>query len=98
LKQPTKLVRVNLAAMTRVEWSGVVRVPADVGKGEYEELARQMYDTVDGDEWQADTEFWDRGTCYGEDIDELEEHEAIAYIQTEDGDLVAAEQKGVKHG
>lgn len=59
-KPETKLVDVSLAALTRVVWCGTVEVPVDMDD---DEVIQHVYDSVDGDEYTDDTDFWERGTC-----------------------------------
>ena len=60
----TKLVQVNLAALTRVEWSALVRVPRGV---DLQEVTDRFYDYLDGGEFNEDPEFWDRGNCWADE-------------------------------
>lgn len=55
-----KLVRVTLAALTRVEYSEVIEVPADMTEAELEALVNQRYDEVDGGEYTSDDHFWEK--------------------------------------
>lgn len=64
MSNETKLVQVELAALTRVCWGALVRVPAHFGDEELAEVAERFYQEIDGGEYQDDTEFWDKGTCY----------------------------------
>ena len=61
----TKLVRVNLAALTRKEWSGLVRVPVEIV--DLWEVTDRVYDYLDGSEFTTDNEFWEKGDCYADD-------------------------------
>lgn len=61
----TKIVRVNLSALTRVEWSALVRVPADMPRLKIDELHERFYEEIDGGEFEPDPEFWEKGeSCY----------------------------------
>lgn len=57
----TKKVRINLSALTRVEYTEVLEVPADMSPSELEQLLDQRYDDVDGGEYFDDPDYWDRG-------------------------------------
>ena len=57
----TKLVQVNLAALTRVEWSALVRVPGGV---DLQEVTDRFYDYLDGGEFTSDPEYWEKGNCW----------------------------------
>lgn len=62
--QGTRLVEVRLSALTRVEYTEVVEVPADISDAELGQLVDQRYAAVDGGEFTPDSEYWERGTCY----------------------------------
>ena len=57
----TRLVRVCLGALTRVEWSAVVEVPRNITEDQRTALADQFYEDVDGGDYLPDDHFWDRG-------------------------------------
>lgn len=63
--EKTKLVRINLAVLTRVEYSEVVEVPSDMTEEELEALVDQRYREVDGGEYWDDSEYWERSTSCG---------------------------------
>ena len=67
--EPTVKVRVNLSALTRMEWSDVIEVPKSLLSQPYweERLADHFYDEVDESEFTEDNEFWDKGSCYVEE-------------------------------
>lgn len=57
----TKKVTIRLAALTRVEYTEVLEVPADMTDDELDELLDQRYDEVDGGKYQDAPHFWERG-------------------------------------
>jgi hypothetical protein len=61
----TKLVQVNLAALTRVEWSALVRVPVEIV--DLQEVTDRFYDYLDGGEFTSDPDFWEKGSCWADD-------------------------------
>lgn len=63
-KRKTKTVEVRLAALTRVEYTERVEVPADITAGELEQLVQERYDTVDGGLYTDDPHYWEQGNCY----------------------------------
>ena len=65
-------IRVNLSALTRVEWSGVVEVPDDTTEAEIEELTARVCDVVSGTEYTDDVDFWDESPGYSEPTDDDE--------------------------
>lgn len=78
MKQKTKLVRVTLAAMTRVEYSEVIEVPAEITEAQLDALVDQRYDAVDGGLYVSDPEYWERSkSCRHE---EAEDHDAATAI------------------
>jgi hypothetical protein len=68
----TKRRRINLSALTRVEYSIEVDVPVDADE---DELVRWVYDLVDGDDFTPDTYYWERGSCYIEPCEEKDENQ-----------------------
>lgn len=67
--KPMKLVEIRLAALTRVEYTEVIQVPANITADELNTIVNRRYETVSGDEFTPDPEFWERGTCYATDSD-----------------------------
>lgn len=62
-KPATKLVTIQLAARTRVEYSEVVEVPASATQEQIDALVDIRYQAVDGGEYVSDPEYWERATC-----------------------------------
>jgi hypothetical protein len=82
----TKLVRVILAAMTRVEYTEIVAVPADITAGELDNLVLERYGTVDGGDYTDDPEYWERApSCRAEALDP-DDSEEPAFCATRDAD------------
>lgn len=81
----TKLVEVRLSALTRVEYTEVVEVPADITPDELDDLVRDRYDKVDGGEYVDDPEYWQRGTCQAVDCDLPNAEPSMMAWRTEDG-------------
>lgn len=63
----TKRVRVCLSALTRLEYSEVVTVPAETTEAELDDLVKAAYEEVDGSLFSEDVEYWEKGTCRHED-------------------------------
>lgn len=61
----TKKVRVTLSALTRVEYSEVLEVPADMTDAELNALVDQQYEKVDGGLYRDDPDYWERGESCG---------------------------------
>lgn len=64
-KPATKLVTIQLAARTRVEYSEVVEVPASATQEQIDALVNIRYQDVDGGQYVSDPEYWERATCAG---------------------------------
>lgn len=66
IKNPggTKLLEIRLAAMTRVEYMEIVEVPENLTEAQQTELVDARYQSVDGGEYVADPEYWQRANCY----------------------------------
>jgi len=79
----TKLVGVNLAALTRVQWYGNVEVPKDMDP---DEVVEKMNDEIDGGEYVDDVDYWEKGHCYPEV--ELAEDATPEFKIDEDGKLL----------
>lgn len=61
----TKKVRITLAALTRVEYSEVLEVPANMSDRELQSLVEHRYDNVDGGKYSDDAEYWERSQSCG---------------------------------
>jgi len=68
----TKKVFVHMGALMRVEWSGLVEVPADM---ENYEILNRIYDAVDGGEYCDDNEYWERGDGHIETSEAIDKDE-----------------------
>lgn len=81
----TKLVEVRLSALTRVEYTEVVEVPANITQDELNALVNDRYRQVDGGEYASDPEFWERGTCYAVDSEMPNATPSMMAFRTEHG-------------
>jgi len=79
----TKCVRVRLAALTRVEYTEVIEVPADVTQDQLEQLVNKRYSDVDGGDYVEDDHYWEPGHCFTEAADEGEEATGSATFQAD---------------
>jgi len=70
--QTTKLVRVHLTALTLLEYTEVVEVPADITDDELDGLVQKRYDAVDGGLFVGDPHYWEKGRCFATDADASE--------------------------
>ncbi len=64
----TKVIRVNLAALTRLDWSRLVRVPENFNDDQLSRVVDGFYDHVDGGDYLPDNEHWERGHCWIEEV------------------------------
>jgi len=85
---PTKKVRVNLSALTRMEWSAIVEVPITLDADDLDTVARNFYDKIDAGEWHDDPDYWERGEQHC-DTDHVQETDHPQY--TVDADLEITE-------
>lgn len=60
----TRVVTVELVAMTRVQYSASVSVPVDATDDEINDLVNAMYTRTDGSDFVGDPDYWERGNCY----------------------------------
>ena len=67
--EKTKKVRITLSALTRVEFTEILEVPADMTDEELNDLVDQRCDEVDGGEYTDDPHFWEKGDSCGWDIE-----------------------------
>ena len=79
----TKVMRVNLAALTRLDWSRLVRVPAEFNDDQLSRVVDGFYDYVDGGDYLPDNEYWERGHCWVEEVSDVE-HEPVEYAVDHD--------------
>lgn len=63
LSGKTKEVIVELSALTRCEYGEKVLVPIEFDDSMLELLVDTAYDRSDGEDFVADPEYWERGTC-----------------------------------
>lgn len=59
----TKNVTITLSALTRVEYTEVIAVPAEMTDDELDDLVRQRWDDVDGGLFMDDPDYWEKGSC-----------------------------------
>lgn len=78
----TKKVRITLAALTRVEYTEVVEVPADMTDDELNALVDRRYDDVDGGLYQNDPEYWERSSSCGHEPVDEDESEEVSLLVT----------------
>ena len=90
-KGETKLLRVNLSAYTHLRWTGVVKVPVDADQ---QTIVNTIEDYIQSDEYELDTDVWDRGACMAEllDGDEMPEFQVLA-----DHKVTALDENGEPH-
>ena len=63
----TKRIRINLAALTRVEYSEEIDVPVEFEEEQMDEFVNLAYQEVDGGLFQDDTQYWEKGNCFHEE-------------------------------
>jgi hypothetical protein len=91
----TRLIGVELAALTRVTWWGKVRVPADATEGQLDAVVAKLYDDVDGGEYADDENFWGRDAegCHREPTHDDEVPPThVAVFEPENGNLISVDQ------
>jgi len=66
-------LRVNLGALTRMEHTSIIEVPDNVPEERWSEIARVMYEHTEAEDFTEDTEFWERGECWCEKVDDATE-------------------------
>jgi len=87
-----KNIRVKLAVLTRVEYSRVISVPDDFSENELDRLVDETYRNTDGGEYLDDPDYWEKGNCYWEAVDDDSEEvhantilrETTLFAMTED--------------
>jgi len=86
MMKKTKMVRVNWSALTRVEASVLVEVPADFSADDAGFL-REVYDALDSEDFQEDPDYWERGEGYAESP-HLHDADCEPEFVLNDGDLI----------
>lgn len=91
-EKKTKLVRIHLAALTRVEYTELIEVPNDVTDDELNKLVSERYAEVDGGQYTSDNEYWERSTsCRAEiEADKDDNTADRTMARNEFGELVEA--------
>lgn len=95
-KRKTKTVEVRLAALTRVEYTERVEVPADITAAELEQIVQERYDAVDGGLYTDDPDYWEQGNCYATDAESNDDKPNVI-VRRSRGELVIetlAEKEG----
>jgi len=69
LSGKTKQVHVNLASLTRVEFSGTVSVPVEFDEDKLESLVDKSYDEIDGGDYWEDPDYWEKSDTCGYSIE-----------------------------
>lgn len=88
----TKIVRITLAALTRVEYSEIVEVPVNMTDEELDALVDMRYDQVDGGEYTDDSEYWERSdSCGFEQEDACEDSQPSKRVQRLKGKFVVTD-------
>lgn len=96
-KPSKKLVEIRLSALTRVEYTEVVEVPADITKEELEALVDERYENVDGGRFVGDPEYWERATCVAVDCELPNAVPAVMARRAEDGLHVERANEACEH-
>jgi len=65
----TKTVRINLAALTQMEWSREIEVPANATQAQLDELAQEYYTYIAGDEFWEDPDYWEKSLATAEEVE-----------------------------
>ena len=83
----TKMIRVNWSALTRIEASVLVQVPANFSADDSAFL-REVYDSLDGEDFTPDTDYWERGEGYAETPHPHDFGLEPEVVLNDDGDLI----------
>jgi hypothetical protein len=62
-------LRVNLGALTRKQATFIIEVPDGMSPDQFDAIARTMYDHTEAEDFVTDTQFWERGECWCEQVD-----------------------------
>lgn len=84
-KPATQKIRIVLGALTRVEYTEVLEVPAGMSRSDLNRLVEERYDRVDGGDFVDDDQYWERGECYWEPEGSKVEASAAVKIGPEGG-------------
>lgn len=67
-------VRLNLAALTRAEFSKEIEVPDDTPRHILDEMVHDLWDNTDGGEFVDDPYYFEKGHCWWDKVEEGEPH------------------------
>lgn len=97
---PTKKVRLNYAALTRMEYSEIAEVPAHFDENDIEALMASRSDDLDGSGYIEDNEYWEEtpGTFDAQGIEDLPPSIKVEadLSYTKIGQVDQAEQQKIK--
>lgn len=84
----TRTIRITLSALTRVEYTEIIQVPADITEEELDALVDQRYDEVDGGAYVDDVDFWKRGNDCGHQPAKSGCEPDLSAVRSPSGDLI----------
>ena len=89
-----KIIRANLSALTRQEWSGLVEVPDDWDQEVCNHLVRgQIYDEVPAEDFMDDIDFWEKGDgCYADMSPSIGDNEEPMFRLIDDDEILSLER------
>lgn len=94
----TKQVWIRLTALTRVEYTELAEVPADLTAEELQALVDQRYETVSGDEFKDDPRYFVRSRCHTLDAKYPRHPPTLKVTRAADGTLnVGQYPEGADH-
>ena len=64
----TKKIRITLGVLTRVEYTEVLAVPAEMTDEQMMALIDARFEAIDGSQYKDDPEYWEAGECYFENV------------------------------
>lgn len=88
---PSKLMRIRLSGLVRMEYVELVEVPADTSEDELDELVNRRYSDVDGGQFTLDTDYWERGECTAEPAEASATVQATHRVRRDERGFVVAE-------
>jgi hypothetical protein len=92
----TRKVVIHLAALTRVEYTEVLEVPADLDDDQLEALVDARSEEVDAGKFSKDPEYWEAEICRWEEADDNNgEVDAVVSLDANGGfEVSSAEELG----
>jgi len=76
----TKVVQIELAVITRLEWGAVVQIPEGLDENDRQALLEKFYGKIGSGRYTTDNDYWEEGLRSIEDTDLVENQIPNFYV------------------